>query len=65
MKTRQQAYEESGKRPGKPVGTRLTETQLERLDFVRGDESRSSFVNRVTLAAIGWNAPRRRGRSGN
>lgn len=49
-------YEASGKRPGKPVSTRISDAQMERLDLVRGDESRAAFVQRTLLAAIGWNA---------
>ena len=61
LETKHQRYEASGKRQGSPVSTRLTDTQIERLDArLAPGESRAAFLNKVLLKAIGWNeAPKR------
>lgn len=56
-KTRQEKYEESGKRPGVAVGTRLEQGAVKLLDGKRGKKSRSAYVQALIHDAIGWNAP--------
>lgn len=44
IETPQQRYEAAGKRPGTPVGTRLNDSALARLDAVRGKTARSAWL---------------------
>ena len=43
-KKAEQTYEEAGKRPGKPISTRLSDEEMKVVDKLRGKTSRSAWL---------------------
>ncbi len=55
---RKRTYEESGKRPGTPIGTRVPDTTLKLIDArLEPKQSRSAWVLALINKEVGVNAP--------
>lgn len=50
-------YEQSGKRPGTPISTRLDETTLAALDEARGETPRSAWLFDLIRRELRFNSP--------
>lgn len=58
--TRQQKYENAGKRPGTPIGTRLSDDEdlkLQKRMEEEGISSRSFWLRALIRRELGYNAP--------
>lgn len=61
--TAQQRYEAKGKRPGKPISTRLNEEEQRGVDDKRGDTPAAAWLLALIRREIGINSPPREPRA--